>query len=133
MDMSETAITVPASGEAAVGHLPRVLTRWDLLIYGAVLTQPIAPIPLFGVAQDLSRGHFATTLLMAMLPMIATALSYGRMASLYPAAGSDYTYVGRGLHPHLGFLAGWAMLLAYLLQPLLNTVWIATALHSRYL
>lgn len=110
-----------------------MLTRWDLIIYGAVLTQPIAPIPLFGVAQDLSHGHFVTTLLMAMLPMIATALSYGRMASLYPAAGSDYTYVGRGLNPHLGFLAGWAMLLAYLLQPLINTIWIATALHARYL
>jgi amino acid transporter len=41
--------------------------------------------------------------------------------------------VGRGLNPHLGFLAGWAMILDYLLQPLINTVWISTALHERYL
>jgi putrescine importer len=41
--------------------------------------------------------------------------------------------VGKGLNPHLGFLAGWAMILDYLLQPLINTVWIATALHERYL
>jgi putrescine importer len=55
------------------------------------------------------------------------------MAALYPSAGSAYTYVGRGLNAHLGFLMGWAMFLDYLLQPLINTVWIATALHSRYL
>ena len=55
------------------------------------------------------------------------------MGALYPAAGSAYTYVGRGLNPHLGFLAGWAMILDYLLQPLINTVWISTALHERYL
>jgi len=40
---------------------------------------------------------------------------------------------GKGLNPHLGFLAGWAMILDYLLQPLINTVWISTALHERYL
>jgi amino acid transporter len=54
------------------------------------------------------------------------------MGALYPTAGSAYTYVGKGLNPHLGFLAGWAMILDYLLQPLINTVWISTALHERY-
>jgi amino acid transporter len=54
------------------------------------------------------------------------------MGALYPTAGSAYTYVGKGLNPHLGFLAGWAMILDYLLQPLINTVWISTALHARY-
>jgi amino acid transporter len=68
-----------------------------------------------------------------MFAMLITAVSYGRMAALYPSAGSAYTYVGRGLNPHLGFLAGWAMFLDYLLQPLINTVWISTALHERYL
>jgi len=109
-----------------------VLTLWDLVFYGIVLIQPIAPVPLFGVAQKLSNGHFATIILIAMLAMTITAVSYGRMAALYPSAGSAYTYVGRGLNPHLGFLAGWAMFLDYLLQPLINTVWISTALHARY-
>ena len=113
-------------------RLHRVLTLWDLVFYGIVLVQPIAPVPLFGVAQKLSDGHFVTTIFIAMLAMMITAVSYGRMASLYPAAGSAYTYVGRGLNPHLGFLAGWAMILDYVLQPLINTVWIGTALHERY-
>ena len=127
--MSDSPRTSPS---VQVPHLRRVLTLWDLVFYGIVLIQPIAPVPLYGVAQKLSDGHFATIILIAMFAMMITAVSYGRMAALYPAAGSAYTYVGRGLNPHLGFLAGWAMFLDYLLQPLINTVWISTALHERY-
>jgi putrescine importer len=113
-------------------RLRRVLTLWDLIFYGLILIQPTAPIPLFGVAQKLSNGHTVTTILVAMFAMMATAFSYGRMAAVYPSAGSAYTYVGRTLNPHLGFLVGWAMLLDYILQPLLATIWIAAAIHSRY-
>ena len=122
----------PPLATASAPRLKRVLTLWDLIFYGIVLIQPIAPVPLYGVAQKLSDGHFATTILIAMFAMLITAVSYGRMAALYPSAGSAYTYVGRGLNQHLGFLAGWAMFLDYLLQPLINTVWISTALHERY-
>src|SRR5579862_9460513 len=110
----------------------RALTLWDLIFYGIILIQPIAPVPLFGVAQQLSNGHFATIILIAMAAMMITAVSYGRMAAVYPAAGSAYTYVGKGLNPHLGFLAGWAMFMDYLLQPLINTVFISITLHDRY-
>lgn len=121
-----------ASPSVAPPRLKRILTLWDLIFYGIVLIQPIAPVPLYGVAQKLSDGHFLTTIVIALFAMLITAVSYGRMAALYPTAGSAYTYVGRGLNPHLGFLAGWAMFLDYLLQPLINTVWISTALHERY-
>lgn len=114
-------------------RLRKVLTLWDLIFYGIVLIQPTAPIPLFGVAQKLSNGHTVTTILIAMLAMVVTAISYGRMAAVYPSAGSAYTYVGRTINPHLGFLVGWAMLLDYILQPLLNVVWISAALQSRYI
>ena len=122
-----------SAGTTAVPRLRRTLTLWDLIFYGIVLIQPIAPVPLYGVAQKLSDGHFVTIILIALFAMLITAVSYGRMGAIYPTAGSAYTYVGKGLNPHLGFLAGWAMILDYLLQPLINTVWIATALHERYL
>src|SRR6516162_1846605 len=128
----ETPTAVASGSSTAVPRLRRTLTLWDLIFYGIVLIQPIAPVPLYGVAQKLSDGHFVTIVFIAMVAMMITAFSYGRMAAVYPAAGSAYTYVGRGLNPHLGFLAGWAMILDYLLQPLINTVWIATALHERY-
>src|SRR5579884_2533945 len=120
------------TSSATAPRLRRVLTLWDLIFYGIVLIQPIAPVPLYGVAEKLSNGHFVTTILIAMFAMMITAFSYGRMAAIYPSAGSAYTYVGKGLNPHLGFLIGWAMLLDYILQPLITTIWIATALHARY-
>jgi putrescine importer len=125
--METSTTTAPA-----VPRLRRTLSLWDLIFYGIVLIQPIAPVPLYGVAQKLSDGHFVTIILIALFAMLITAVSYGRMGTLYPSAGSAYTYVGKGLNPHLGFLAGWAMILDYLLQPLINTVWISTALHERY-
>jgi amino acid transporter len=122
-----------ASQQESPVRLRKVLGLWDLIFYGMVLIQPTAGIPLFGVAQKLSDGHMVTTILVAMFAMMITAVSYGRMAAVYPAAGSAYTYVGRTLNPHLGFLIGWAMLLDYILQPLINVVWISVALHSRYI
>jgi putrescine importer len=127
--MSDTSTTVQSDSGAPAPRLRRVLTLWDLIFYGIVLIQPVAPIPLFGVAQDLSRGHIVDTILLAMVAMMITAFSYGRMAAVYPSAGSAYTYVGRGLNPHLGFLAGWAMFLDYLLQPILNAVWVSVGIH----
>src|ERR1041385_4570506 len=129
MSIGESVSAQPGGGAGS----RRLLTLWDLIFYGIVLIQPIAPVPLFGVAQKLSDGHLTTIILIAMFAMMITAVSYGRMAALYPTAGLAYTHVGRGLNPHLGFLAGWAMFLDYLLQPLINTVWISTALHERYI
>lgn len=104
-------------------HLKRVLGLWDLIFYGIVLVQPIAAIGLFGIASIESRGHMVTTLFIAMVGMILTAISYGRMAAFFPSAGSAYTYVGKGLNSHLGFLAGWVMFLDYLIVPIINTVY----------
>lgn len=118
-----------AMGREGPPKLRRVLTLWDLILYGIVLIMPIAPVPLFGLVQKLSDGHAVTTILLAMVAMVLTAFSYGRMASLYPSAGSAYVYVGRGLNPHLGFLAGWAMFLDYLLVPLVCTIYGALTLH----
>ncbi len=103
--------------------LRRVLGLWDLIFYGIILIQPIAAVGLFGIASKVSMGHMVTTLLIAMVGMMLTAISYGRMASLFPSAGSAYTYVGKGLNTYLGFIAGWVMLLDYLIVPIINTVY----------
>lgn len=110
-------------------RLRRVLTLWDLIFYGIVLIQPIAPVGIYGLAARMSRGHVAATILIAMAAMMLTAWSYGRMAALYPAAGSAYTYVSRGLNAHLGFLAGWAMFLDYLVIPVINVIYVALTLE----
>src|SRR5208337_1599133 len=89
---------------ASAPHLKRVLGLWDLIYYGVILTSPIAAVPLFGEAQVLSHGHAVATLLLAMVAMSVTAVSFGRMASVYPSSGSVYTYISKGLNPHVGFI-----------------------------
>jgi len=112
----------------------RLLTLWELIFFGVVLLQsPVAAIPLFGIGQQLSGGHVSTAILIPMFAMGVTAVSYGRMAALFPSAGSSYTYVAKGLNPFVGFLTGWAIVFDYLLQPLICTVWVSTALHNEYL
>jgi amino acid transporter len=128
--MADATASVQANGSPSAPRLRRVLSLWDLIFYGIVLIQPIAPVPLFGVVQERSHGYIVDTILIAMFAMMITAFSYGRMAALYPSAGSAYTYVGRGLNLHLGFLVGWAMFLDYLLQPLINAVWVAETIHG---
>src|SRR5665648_888346 len=107
--------------------LRRVLTLSDLIIYGIILIQPIAALPLFGHANNISRGHAVTSILIAMVAMIFTAFSYGRMANHYPAAGSAYTYVGKSLNPHLGFVAGWSMFMDYMFIPILCVIFTSIA------
>jgi putrescine importer len=111
------------------GRLKRVLSVWDLILYGIVAVTPSAPATVFGLAQLRSHGHAVVTILAAMVAMVLTAISYGRMAALYPSAGSAYTYVGRGLHPYLGFVSGWAMLLDYVVSPLFCVIYGSLALQ----
>lgn len=94
---------------------------------GIILVQPTAPMPLFGVVFQEAKGHVVVAILLAMIAMLLTAVSYGRMARAYPSAGSAYTYVGEEIHPAAGYLTGWSMLLDYVLNPLICTIWCAKA------
>ena len=101
--MGVVSANLEASGTP---RLRRVLSLGDLILYGIVAVTPSAPVTVFGLASVRARGHTVDTILFAMVAMTLTAISYGRMASIYPAAGSAYTYVGKGLNPHLGFWLG---------------------------
>jgi amino acid transporter len=110
-------------------RLLRVLGLRHLIAYGMVLISPLAPVGIFGLAGKISHGHVTTAILVGMVAMMLTAASYGRMASVYPSAGSAYTYVSRSVNPHLGFLAGWAMILDYLIIPIINVAYVALTLE----
>jgi len=125
--LSETEPNVQAANTPP--RLKRVLGLWDLVYYGIILISPIAAVPMFGEAQILSKGHAVTTILAAMLAMTATAVSFGRMAAVYPSAGSVYTYASRGFNAQIGFVLGWAMFLEYLFQPVQNSLYAALSVQ----
>lgn len=114
---------------ASPPRFKRVLTRGDLILFGLVILTPTAPYPVFGLVQQSSHGHAALSYLVAMVAMLFTAASYGKMASAFPAAGSTYTFTQQGLNAHLGFLAGWAMILDYFLIPLLSVIYVALTMQ----
>ena len=113
---------VGESSNATAPQLRRALGLWDLVLYGIVVIQPTAPMPVYGVVSERAHGHVVTAVLCAMVAMLFTAISYGRMARVYPSAGSAFTYVGRESHPALGYVTGWGMVMDYLLNPLICTI-----------
>jgi amino acid transporter len=119
---------------AAAGNTPskaiglhRTLGLWNLIIIGMVIIQPTAPMGIYGVISNKAHGHVVTTILLAMIAMLFTAISYGRMARVYPSAGSAYTYVGQEMHSALGYVVGWGMVMDYLINPLICTAFCAKA------
>src|SRR5947208_8392658 len=108
-------------------RLRRALTLWDLVFYGIVLIQPVAPMGIFGVVSLEARGYVVTTILIGLCSMLLTAVSYGRMARVYPSAGSAFTYVGRELNVGLGYVTGWSMVMDYVLNPIICTIWCSKA------
>ena len=111
--------------------LRRVLRLPALVLYGIILIQPTAPMPLFGAAASLAKGHVVTTVLIGMVAMLFTAISYGRMANVYPSAGSAYTYVSREIHPSLGYFIGWGMIFDYVMNPIICVIWASKAAMNR--
>ena len=85
---------------------------------------------IYGVVSNVAHGHVVSTILIAMVAMLFTAVSYGRMARIYPSAGSAYTYVGQELNPLLGYVIGWSMLMDYLLNPIICAIWCSAAARN---
>ncbi len=111
-------------------ELKRSLSTLDLLVYGLIFMVPIAPFGIFGFVYNGSGGMVALAYVIGMVAMAFTALSYSQMSRAFPMAGSVYSYAGRGLHPGAGFLAGWLILLDYVLIPALLYIIAALAMHS---
>lgn len=110
-------------------RLRRVLTLPDLIVYGIMVITPMAPMTFYGLLSRRAGGHATTCILLAMVAMAVTAVSYGRMARVYPSAGSAFTYVGGELRPLLGYLTGWSIAMDYMLAPIIGVIYAAQQSH----
>jgi amino acid transporter len=109
-------------------ELKRSVSTVDLLIYGLIFMVPIAPWAIFGTVYNAANGMVPLVYVIGLVAMIFTALAYAQMAKSFPLAGSVFSYVGRGIHWSVGFFAGWAILLDYLLVPTLLYVFAAESM-----
>lgn len=113
-----------ATGTSKVGYkqeLRRVLSLKDLIIYGLITMLPIAPVQIYGLIAHESFGMVPLVYLVGVIAMVFTATSYSTMSKEFPTAGSTYSYVQREWNPHIGFLAGWLIIIDYMLVPALLT------------
>ena len=111
-------------------ELKRSLSFTDLLVYGLIFMVPIAPFGIFGSVFQGSGGMIALAYAIGGLAMAFTAASYSQMSRAFPMAGSVYTYAGRGIAQPVGFIAGWMILLDYVLVPGLLYLIAAVAMNS---
>jgi len=130
----QTAVSAPAPAEIeSFGYrqeLKRTLSPLDLLVYGLVFIAPIGPWSSFGFVFNASHGMVPLVYVVGLVAMVFTALSYMTMSAAFPVAGSVYAYAGRGIGESAGFLAGWALLLDYLLLPTLVYVICAVSVNA---
>ena len=111
-------------------ELHRTLSLWDLTVYGLLFMVIIAPHSIFGYVNRDAQGMAPLVYLVGFCAMFFTALSYVQMAKRFPIAGSVYSYVQRGVNPHVGFLAGWLILLDYVFVPSLLYIFVGNWCQS---
>jgi amino acid transporter len=134
--MTEEPNTTSTGSEGALAEfgykqeLQRSLRLRDLIVYGLIFMVPIAPFAIFGPVFNASNGMVPLTYVIGLVAMIFTALSYREMSRAFPVAGSVYAYASRGIANWVGFLAGWALILDYLLIPTLLYVTGAAAMAA---
>lgn len=98
---------------------------------GLAYMQPMTLFDTFGIVSGLTEGHVATAYAFALIAILFTAVSYGKLVRRFPSAGSAYTYAQKAISPHVGFMVGWSSLLDYLFMPMINIL-LAKTISNRW-
>ncbi|MDM5330572.1 APC family permease [Neobacillus sp. CF12] len=102
--------------------LKRSLKLWQVVIMGLAYMTPMVVFDTFGIVSGETNGHVPAAYVIALVGMLFTAVSYGKLVRVFPQAGSAYTYTQKAMNRHLGFLVGWSSLLDYLFLPMVNAL-----------
>jgi amino acid transporter len=103
------------------------LSLASVVTFGLAYMAPSLVMVIFGVIAAASAGTAPTAFAVATAAMFLTALSYAKMARHFPVSGSAYSYARKLIGAPVGFLVGWAVLLDYLLLPMV--AWLVQSLY----
>ncbi|MCA6221993.1 APC family permease [Photorhabdus antumapuensis] len=101
-------------------QLRKTLTLVQVVMMGLAYLQPMTIFDTFGIVSGLTDGHVATSYAIALIAILFTAVSYGKLVKRFPSAGSAYTYAQKSISPYVGFMVGWSSLLDYMFMPMIN-------------
>jgi amino acid transporter len=112
---SSIASTAPAPSSTAGRSLAAgALSGKDVVVMALASSGPTQSVAV-SLAAILATVAYAGFLpiLICFIPMLGIAIGYQRLNAWHTSAGATYSWVGRALNPHAGFLAGWLMLMYY--------------------
>lgn len=106
------------------GHLKaNVLSLSDAIVLGLASSAPAQTMAVALPALVATVGYAGLLpVVCAFFPMLGIALAYQRLNRWEQSAGATYTWVSKVLHPYLGFVSGWMILLYYTLGTTSMTV-----------
>lgn len=110
--------------------LKRVLNVSSLVWFGLSYLAPIGVFTQFGIMTGVTHGMTTLSYIVSTVVILFTALSYAKMVSVYPISGSAYSYVQRSINPYIGFITGWAMLLDYILLPMICVLFLGLFMNK---
>ncbi|EST59593.1 APC family permease [Proteus hauseri] len=121
--MSDNVISSIGTNQTGANNrvqLRKTLTLMQVVMMGLAFLQPMTIFDTFGIVSGITNGHVATSYAIALIAILFTAVSYGKLVKRFPSAGSAYTYAQKSMSPYVGFMVGWSSLLDYLFMPMIN-------------
>ena len=115
----ETTPSTPQSATTTAGaaSLRRNAIGLPGVLFQSITTMAPASAVAFslGAAIPFAGGALPLAVVLALLVCSLIALNIGALARHLPSAGGYFTYVGRALGVHAGWMTGWLFSLTYLL------------------
>src|SRR5699024_6788442 len=110
----------------------RLLTFWPLVFLGLAFMTSMIVFTTYGIVSQETQGMVPAAYVIVLVAMMFNVYSYGKMVKVYPLSGSAYAYTQQAIHPNAGFLVGWAIMMDYLLTPMLNYLVVAIYLTAAF-
>ncbi|HBZ11816.1 MAG TPA: amino acid permease [Bacillus bacterium] len=114
------------------GELQRVLALRHIVFFGLAFMAPQTFFATYGIVAVESKGMIAIGYAIALFVMLFTAYSYSQLVKAFPSAGAAYTFTQKAINPYIGFLVGWAILLDYMLSPMISALLLGIALTAYF-
>ncbi|WP_078434761.1 APC family permease [Metabacillus halosaccharovorans] len=118
--------------KAETPELKKSLNTFGVVFLGLAWMTPMIFFTVYGVAFEAAGGMLAAAYVVAFIAIFFTAYSYSRMVKAYPISGSAYTYTKKAVNQKMGFLVGWALLLDYIVSPIIACLTFGLFLNAQF-
>jgi amino acid transporter len=124
MELGNTAARFPKSAAPSAAESPTntsyglksgALSASETLAQSVALIAPTgAPVMTIPLVFGLAGEGCAIAFLISTVTILLVALNVNQFARFSTSPGSLYSYIAEHMHPAIGVLAGWALLIAYI-------------------